>query len=202
MYSALDNNLSVPFIFVDFAKGFDAVNHDILLDELFHDDIRGPIHSWLRDYLTNRVQETMHESRLSTPNTISTGVPQDSVLGSIPFVIYINDISNISLLNPKAIFFLNDMTMYQIGLLSEQLIASINTGLHELYKWCICNRLTIDIDKTYFTLFTHRKTLHLPPVIVFPTSLNSLLTFSSSPHPLIYSPFYSPSRPPSYPSPH
>ena len=33
------------------------------------------------------------------------------------------------------------------------LISSVKVKIQQLFKWCICNKLTINIDKTYFVLF-------------------------------------------------
>ena len=92
IYSAIDNSLSVLSIFIDFAKAFDTVNHKILLDKMYHYGIRGPIHSWFKDYLTDRSQITTFKGENSTSSKIFLGVPQGSVLGPILFLIYINDI--------------------------------------------------------------------------------------------------------------
>ena len=163
IYSALDNKLSVLSVFIDFAKAFDTVNHKILLDKLYHYGIRGPIHSWFTDYLTNRTQQTVFEGELSTLNNNHLGVPQGSILGPILFLIYINDISDI-FTHSKTILFADDMTLYLVGPHPEQLITTANKELHQLYQWCISNRLTINTDKTYFMLFTTKKYHQLPPL--------------------------------------
>ena len=49
----LDNPKSVCGIFLDFAKAFGCVNHQILLDKLDHYDIRGNANQLLKSYLTN-----------------------------------------------------------------------------------------------------------------------------------------------------
>ena len=95
IYSALNNSHSVLSIFIDFAKAFDTVNHKILLDKMYHYGIRGPIHSWFKDYLTDRNQITVFKGENSSSSTITHGVPQGSILGPILFLIYINDISDI-----------------------------------------------------------------------------------------------------------
>ena len=161
IYSALDDSLSVLSIFIDFAKAFDTVNHKILLDKMYHYGIRGPIHSWFRDYLTDRNQITVFKGESSSSSSITLGVPQGSVLGPILFLIYINDISDI-FTKSKTILFADDMTLYLNGPSPEQLIATANQELQQLHQWCLCNRLTINTDKTYYMLFTNKKTHNLP----------------------------------------
>ena len=41
-------------IFTDFEKAFDTVDHQILLQNLYHHGIRGIPHSWFKSYLSNR----------------------------------------------------------------------------------------------------------------------------------------------------
>ena len=161
IYSAIDNSLSVLSIFIDFAKAFETVNHKILLDKMYHYGIRGPIHSWFKDYLTDRSQITTFKGENSTSSKIFLGVPQGSVLGPILFLIYINDISGI-FTKSKTILFADDMTIYLTGPSPEQLITSANQELEQLHQWSVCNRLTINTDKTYFMLFTNKKTYYLP----------------------------------------
>ena len=43
-------------IFVDFRKAFDSVDHNILLEKLYHIGIRGISHKLLENYLANRFQ--------------------------------------------------------------------------------------------------------------------------------------------------
>ena len=81
IYKTLDHKKSLLSIFIDFQKAFDTVRHDILLKKLHHYGIRGVIHDWFTDYLSNRTQSTKILDHYSSPRKICYGIPQGSVLG-------------------------------------------------------------------------------------------------------------------------
>ena len=94
-------------------------------------------------------------------NDINCGVPHGSVLCPLLFIIYINDLPNISnLFNP--IIFVDDRTL----ILSEKSLINLKNimqvEINKLYTRLNVNELSLNIDKTNVLLFNIRnKNIHL-----------------------------------------
>ena len=76
-HEAIDSgNYSVRIFFADFTKGFDVIDHSVLLDELKSFDIDQTLIFWVRSFLTNRVQAVGVGSFLSSWKQVNGGIPQ------------------------------------------------------------------------------------------------------------------------------
>ena len=58
--------------------------------------LREVVLGWFNNYLSNREQVVKYKTSISNKMTLKCGVPQDSILGPLLFVIYVNNIKNSS----------------------------------------------------------------------------------------------------------
>ena len=90
----LDLKNNVCLLFIDVAKIFDSLNHDILLFKLFAYGFRGKSYAWLSSYLHAHMQYVEINGHKSVLCMLRTGVPQGSILSLLLFLLYINDLAN------------------------------------------------------------------------------------------------------------
>ena len=81
-------------IYLDYAKAFDKVDHQLLLSKLQLYGFHSKIIRWIESFLTNRSQQVIVNGHMSITAPIISGVPQGTVLGPILFLILINDIAS------------------------------------------------------------------------------------------------------------
>ena len=94
LVTALDSGNCAIGLFLDFQKAFDTVDNCILLDKLLSYGVFGIAHVWFNSYLSNRLQSVNYNGQESDFKLMKCGVPQDSILGPLLFLIY--DLPNVS----------------------------------------------------------------------------------------------------------
>ena len=90
----MDRRLYNLVVLLDLKKAFDTVNHGILLKKLQMYGFETKALSFMRDYLRNRTQRCQTKGLFSDWREVICGIPQGSILGSLLFLIYINDLPN------------------------------------------------------------------------------------------------------------
>ena len=153
---SLDNGETALGIYLDFSKAFDTVNHEILLKKLHHYGIRGNAYAWFQSYLSGRVQYVTYNNVQSSPKPIKCGVPQGSILGPLLFLIYINDLPNVCD-HSMPFLFADDTHLFSSGKDIEKLYEVANEELNAIAEWLKVNRLSLNVKKTHYMVFTNAK---------------------------------------------
>ena len=121
-----------------------------------------------KSYLNNRKQYVHLENSKSQTRPISCGVPQGSVLGPLLFILFINDLYKCCP-DGKVRLFADDTTIFFHKDNINDIITTGKTIMTQLATWLKANKLTLNADKSSFTIFkSSRKVIHnLPDNIEF-----------------------------------
>ena len=115
--------------------------------------IQGTANQWFHDYLSNRYQYVTYNGVKSKQVIITCGVQQGSILGPLLFLLYVND----TYLVTKAslpVLFADDTNMFITGKNSKEICDKTNEDLENIMEWLCCNKLSLNILKTHYLVFT------------------------------------------------
>ena len=87
LVQSMDNFKIPTSILIDLSKAFNTLNHDIMINKLKFYGISGIALIFFSNYLTGRLQYVDYLENISQVQLIVMGIPQESVLGPILFLI-------------------------------------------------------------------------------------------------------------------
>ena len=82
---------------------------------------------------------------------MTIGVPQRSVLGSLLFLVFINDLL-LSVKYSNTILFADDAAIYYLGKTCNEIQNKLNEDLALVKKWLNDHQLTLNITKSQFVV--------------------------------------------------
>ena len=161
MRSGIDKKMLTILVLFDFSKAFDCVNHSLLLQKLRNLNFSCTSLNWFHSYLNGRRQSVKDSNgNLSEWASISSGVPQGSVLGPLLFSLYVRDLS-VCIQKCKYMMYADDLQIY-IHCHSHdfpETIRLINDDVSAIVTWAHDNFLKINSNKTKAMIIGHSRVI-------------------------------------------
>ena len=122
--------VEVRGVFLDISKAFDRVWHEGLIYKIKSIGISGPLLKLIESFLSNRYQRVLLNGQSSTWLPTIVGVQQGSILGSLFFLIYINDLrKNLSSITKR---FVDDKSIFSVVHGVDLSAKQLNDGLNKI----------------------------------------------------------------------
>ena len=141
---SIEEGTPVDAIYLDFRKAFDSVPHERLLKKLQSYGVTGRLLQWIRAFLSDRRQRVVVRGCHSEWASVTSGVPQGSVLGPLLFLIYINDIPDV--VSSKIKIFADDTKVYR-SISSPDDAAELQRDLDAITRWSVQWQLAFNENK-------------------------------------------------------
>ena len=152
LYQLFDESKFTLGIFIDLSKAFDTVDHKILTKKLELYGIKGCNLGWFESYLSNRKQFITYGDKQTNIETTTCGVPQDSILGPLLFLILVNDLHKVTNYLDQ-IMFADDTNLSYSHKNIKTLSQIVNIELKLFNEWFLANKVSLNARNIYMFYF-------------------------------------------------
>ena len=156
-------------VLIDLSKAFYIICHRTLLLQLQGLGASSKASKWFQSYPTNRMQSTRPGTSRSEELIVTHGVPQGSILGPLPFSLYMNDLPSVVKFSSVESYV--DDTKVYLSFSSKDIdscLTKVTEDLRLIAAWCCTNKLLINPRKTKLILFGMRQLLSKIPDVRVP----------------------------------
>ena len=154
-------------LFIDFAKAFDVISHNLLLKKMSFYGLTTDTLNLFRSFLSDRHHWVVSvKNKQSEVKPVVFGVPQGSVLGPLLFSIYINDLL-LHISSGRCDMLANDTTIHTSGGDVPWIVATLQSCVSDITEWTCINHMSLNPSKTNYMMLTtrqKRQILSSPPV--------------------------------------
>ena len=133
-------------IYLDFAKVFGTVDHNVLLPKLKAYRVSGQLLTWFTNYLSGQLQRDVIDGTTSQWAPVTSGVPQGSLLGPLLFIIFINDLPDAAIVDVFTSLYADDTKIYRNINTSDDCM-SMQKTLTNMHTWTWHNNIQFNASK-------------------------------------------------------
>ena len=153
-HCAVDNSKSVRVLFVDYAKAFDHVDHSTVVRKLINFGVPDFSIRSICSFLIDRQQRVKICDAFSSWVRLSGSMPQGSLLGTLTFIVLIDDLNTGCMLHK----FVDDTTLSE---LSRMVV-----NLTQLLDWSFSNHMNVNVKKTWEMIISSSNGIVFNPLSV------------------------------------
>ena len=169
IYEAAEKNLVSTIMGIDQSAAFDSICHKLLILKMKKYNFDQKTIEWMENYLNYRSQFVTIGGVKSNIKTVTTGIPQGSILGPTLYSIYVNELAeaiydhenceDTAHNNMEELFseecetcgnvtnYADDSTFHVKNKHRENIQRTIDNKLEKLKVFLIANKLTINVTK-------------------------------------------------------
>ena len=100
----------------------------------------------IKDFPKNRKQRVVLNGQFCSWADVNAGVPQESILGPLLFLIYINDSTNDS--SSSAKLFVEDTSLFSVVFNVDASAKELNDNLAKVHDWALQSKISFNPDIT------------------------------------------------------
>ena len=148
-------------VLLDYRKAFDHVDHTVLVTKCKSYNLPNFIIRWLCAFLSDRSQRVRLGQELSDWVSLKGSVPQGSWLGSLLFIVLIDD------LHPPCIMhkYMDDTTF--TVKVQKGSSGSMQTHVNQAVSWSTTNKMIPNVDKTKDMVISfHKQPIDILPICI------------------------------------
>lgn len=157
---SLDDSRQVHSIYTDFSKAFDSVPHSYLLLKLKNQfGVEGTNLLWFQSYLSDRLQRVVLSGIESEWVSVTSGVPQGSIIGPSLFIMYVNDIPS-HIRSSNCLLYADDVKIFK-NVSSLHDCIELQNDLSSFENWCFQWKLSLNLDKCCHLNFSLKRKFNI-----------------------------------------
>ena len=172
---SLDSGTRTDIAIFDFSKAFDSVPHKRLLVKLHSYGICGRTMRWVESFLSCRLQRVTLNGSQSSWRSVTSGVPQGTVLGPLLFLLYINDISND--IRSEIRLFADDCILYR-PIKNHNDCHILQDDIAKLHHWSLVWQMSFNAKKCHILTISRERN---PPIANYTLGQEQLSVVDSYP---------------------